>query len=192
MGNYDCAMGNYKGDRTTVENENTCSNITLGEIDLSAKGEYRYRLKGFSANEFTIGLQVTRLANGGAPIFFLKPFNADIRLRLRNERGEVVIDERANLDQWVWSGASAEPNKSHVYRRGRSVDIPVGRGFRVERVGVRADDGWGTYFDPRVDGDYQLEIMVFNFRPERIRIQGDGCGKIGLGYLVAELTWTTH
>jgi hypothetical protein len=90
-----------------------------------------------------------------------KPIRALTHLRVVNENGQVVIDHRAPLSQWVWSGAINQRSKSFVYARGDEREIPIGDDtVRLERAQVKADDGWGTYFVPRDDGRYTISLNI--------------------------------
>jgi len=69
-----------------------------------------------------------------------------------------VIDEVGNLSEWVWSGG--ERDKLFVYKSGRWEKDRVGVPSRSRRIGVLADDGWGTSFTPRSNGEYHLTLEV--------------------------------
>lgn len=92
-----------------------------------------------------------------------------VHLRVENERGEIVIDQHAPLNQWVWSGAVSEKSESFVYARGTTCEIPVAADtFRQKHDNVKADGGWGTYFTSRAEGHYtvRLKIEGLNSNPE--------------------------
>jgi hypothetical protein len=157
------STSSYDGDGTL--NETTDGGyfykLSLGRLDLSMEGKSTYQLKGLPEETFIIGLYVVRLTSDSVRIIETKPLKPAIKLRLLNERDEVVIDEYAGLDRWVWSGGRDVTCCSFVYLRGRSVEIPTGGGgVRVERTDEGADDGWGTYFVPRRNGVYTLDVRV--------------------------------
>jgi hypothetical protein len=118
--------------------------------------------------EFTLGFDVHASSPGDA-ILDTKPISALAHLLVENEKGEVVIDQRAPLNQWVWSGAINRPSESFVYARGDEREIPIGAGtIRRERANVRADEGWGTYFTPRRDGRYTVNLKIQGRDPKAI------------------------
>jgi hypothetical protein len=165
------STSDYEGDGTLTETKQRYE-LTLGEIDLSVEGKSTYKLKGLPEETFTIGLDVKRPTGGGDPIYIATPLNADIKIRLLNERGEVVIDEFDSLDQWVWSGSRVSSDRSFVYRRGSTIRVPIGDGVtRIEFVGKRADEGWGSYFEARGGGIYELEIAVVTADPNASNYQ---------------------
>jgi hypothetical protein len=110
--------------------------------------------------ELTVGFDI-QANSPGAAIFDAKPIRASTHLQVVNEKGQVVIDHRAPLDQWVWSGAVNQRSRSFVYARGEQREIPVGAdAVRLERAEVKADEGWGTYFVPRDDGRYTINLSI--------------------------------
>ena len=116
--------------------------------------------------ELTMGFEVHASSPNDA-ILDTKPITAVAHLQLVNERGQVVIDQRAPLDRWVWSGAVHEKSRSFVYARGEQRETPVGAGtVRVERAHIKADDGWGTYFVPRHDGQYTITLDIHGHDPK--------------------------
>jgi hypothetical protein len=49
-----------------------------------------------------------------------------------------------------------------IYRRGLEKETRTGESSSYyRRIGVKADDGWGTYFTPRRQESYNLLISVF-------------------------------
>jgi hypothetical protein len=110
--------------------------------------------------ELTFGFDVEASAPSEA-ILDAKPIRALTHLQVLNEKGQVVIDHRAPLNQWVWSGAINQRSKSFVYARGEEREIPIGSDtVRLERAHVKADEGWGTYFVPRDDGRYTVSLNI--------------------------------
>ena len=110
--------------------------------------------------EMILGFDVQATAPSEA-ILDTKPMRAVAHLQVVNEKGQVVIDHRAPLNQWVWSGAINQRSKSFIYARGEQREIPIGSNtVRLERAQVRADEGWGTYFVPRDDGRYTISLNI--------------------------------
>ena len=115
--------------------------------------------------ELTMGFEVHASSPSDA-ILDTKPISAVAHLQVVNETGEVVIDQRAPLNQWVWSGALHEKSRSFVYARGEQREIPIGAGtVRLERAHIKADEGWGTYFIPRSDGRYTINLTIHGHDP---------------------------
>ena len=115
--------------------------------------------------ELTVGFELHASSPSDA-ILDTKPISALAHLQVVNERGEVVIDQRAPLNQWVWSGAISRKSESFVYARGEQREIPIGSGtVRLERAKVKADEGWGTYFVPRRDGRYTINLEIQGHDP---------------------------
>jgi hypothetical protein len=156
------SISSYTGDGTLTRHHHQARyQLTLSNLDLSMAGTTTYRLRGLPEEEFVLGFEVRRLEEVPERIFEERPLHPVVSLRIRNEVGDLVIDEEAELSKWVWSGSLAEPNSSFIYRRGEYHEIPIGGGsVRLKRADERADAGWGSYFSPRSDGIYSLEIAV--------------------------------
>jgi hypothetical protein len=108
-------------------------------------------MRGLSSNEFVLGFRTTQ-----------RPINATVRVALDNGRGKTVIAEESPLVDWVWSySVASEPRDYFVYRAGKEQEVPIGGGsVRLERLGVRADGGWGSYFHPVPSESYTLRLDV--------------------------------
>jgi len=157
------SISNYNGDGvlTRTKSGSSIYKLNLGSVQLSSEQRASYRLAALPHQEFTVGLEVEGHSPGPSSIFDTKPLTAEVSIRLVNERHEVVIDETDSLKNWVWSGALGIPNRSFIYRRGETRDIPDDTGaVRIELVDKRPDEGWGTYFVPRRDAVYELQFTV--------------------------------
>jgi hypothetical protein len=68
-----------------------------------------------------------------------------------------------------------------VYRIGEKKEIALGEGsYRVERLGVRADEGWGTLFTPDPAKSYRIQVRA-SWKPEttenyKVRLVAKGGG----------------
>lgn len=141
----------YATDRYTVDLAD------LRKADITA---LKLQVTSLPEVELTLGFDVQATVPSEA-IFDAKPIRALTHLQVVNENGQVVIDYRAPLNQWVWSGAINQRSKSFVYARGEEREIPVGADtVRLERAHVRADEGWGTYFVPRDEGRYTISLNI--------------------------------
>ncbi|MBL8114646.1 MAG: hypothetical protein JNK60_17330 [Acidobacteria bacterium] len=142
--------------------------ITLGIVDVSKTGRHPYTLEDLPDERFTVGFSLTDTSQPSTAIHQARPLQALVRLLLTSDRGDVVIDEQAPLDEWVWSGAVSEPGRSFVYRQGQTLDTPIpGRNgvVEVQENSVRIDEGSGSYFRPRQGERYTLQIMIL--RPQQ-------------------------
>ena len=135
--------------------------VTLGEIDLSQPTE---RVFHFSRVPYEVFAGIRTPGAENVP-------KAGIRFILRNERGEIVFDEHHRLDSWdhrTEAEFGAERSKTQpvkettlFWRNGATREVPIGGGsVRIERLSVRADSGWGTHFEPRLFGRYELRAQV--------------------------------
>lgn len=90
-----------------------------------------------------------------------KPITAITHLKVINEKGQIIIDHKAPLNEWTWSGPIHEKSKAFIYARGETTEISLGdSAVRLEHASNRADQGWGTYFVPRKDGRYTITLDI--------------------------------
>ena len=133
--------------------------VDLGRIDLTAAGEYDYRLAGLPAIESIVGVTVQEPRPQGDADWH-RPA-ALIELTLRDAHERIVLSRHESLRQWVRSYAIGTPERAFLYQRGTQAEIPVAPGaVRVERFPIGTDDSWGTYFTPRRDERYTLHFTV--------------------------------
>jgi hypothetical protein len=64
---------------------------------------------------------------------------------------------------------------------GEQREIPIGAGtVRLERANIKADEGWGTYFVPRQDGRYTIDLNIHGQDPaakiDNVRLVAYGGG----------------
>ena len=158
----------YMGDGMLAETHEYASiyKITLGEVGLTTEGEAVFELAGLPRERFVVGFTVTRIAGDGGALHSTSPLDADIRLRLVNERDEIVIDQEGSIGAWRWTGRHGDTVEAFLYRNGQQVEIaqPDG-GVIIRKVDVAADGGWGSSFDPRSNGRYRLEFTVLTPDP---------------------------
>jgi len=159
----------YKGDGRFTDNGYTTAHdryiLDLGEIDLASKRKYAYTMSRLPSTEMTVGFYIEGFKNhqrqSGTP-YPANPNNALVRLLLTNDKGNLVINETANLSQWVWSDSPID-NNAFVYLRGVDVKRSLSKGSDLvtyDRVGIKTDDGWGTYFTPSMWTTYYLTIEI--------------------------------
>jgi hypothetical protein len=179
------SVSSYKGDGTLSDADSQAKyKLTLGDVSLATPAEQSFVLSGLPRERFTLGLEIRRLQSSPERILETKPLHSMVRIRVLNERNELVVDEEAKLSDWVWSGPLSEPDRSFVYRSGKSQETPIGGGsVRVEATEKRADEGWGSYFVPRRDGTYRMEVSFSaaeNAEEYSVRIVGYGGERLWL------------
>jgi hypothetical protein len=137
--------------------------LDLGAVDLTVPGTRTYRLDNLPSAEFTVGLEILEgepIQMNSAPPGLLSL----VRIELTNSNDQVAILEEGPLDTWVRSYALGHAT-SFLYRRGESKDIPIGNGAtQGERIGIKAENGWGTYFTAGRSGTYSLKFQVIDPR----------------------------
>lgn len=133
--------------------------LDLGPIDLTRAGSVTFVMRHLPEVEFTAGLDVDEAAPHRT-LFETRAHAGRIRLTLESADHRTIIAEEASLGLWIWSFGLGSSN-SFVYRRGVETEVPLGQGVsRHDRIGVKADGGWGTYFTPRSSERYTLTLAV--------------------------------
>ena len=133
--------------------------LDLGKIQLNRKGEYSYFMSNLPQEEMTVGLDIT--VDGSINDNLKDKFPITIQIKLTNGEGKIVIKEEGALHDWAWSEIRGE--KHHfIFMRGQEKEIKTGETTSTFKLtGVKADDGWGTYFTPRKHESYKLTVTVF-------------------------------
>ena len=154
----------YDGDGRFVDHGPTAAAerylLDLGPVDLATKSERRYSMAGLPPVEMVVGLEVTA-APIGERSRESRPVDALITIVVINSRNELVIREREHLARWTWETSSSQEFRAFVYRRGDVREQSLGSGvIGFERLGVRTDGGWGSYFQPRRGERYLLTLSV--------------------------------
>jgi hypothetical protein len=149
--------------------------IDLGPVDLTHVGTYTYRLVGLPDKELTVGFEIIEAQPNDSDARPSHP--SVVRLELKASDDRTVISEYGPLDAWVWSHSQNDP-VSFLYRNGEERDIRLeGGSIRIEKLGVKADGGWGTYFSPMRMTSYTLTLNVVEAqhlpqRPTRLQLHG--------------------
>jgi hypothetical protein len=137
--------------------------LDLGPVNLATPGIRTYRLHNLPGAEFTVGLEIIEskpIQLNSAP----PNYPSLVRLELKNSNDQVAIFEEGTLDTWVRSYALGRVT-SFLYRRGESRDVPIGNGItQSERLGIKAEKGWGTYFTTRRSSTYIIKFQVIDPR----------------------------
>ena len=126
--------------------------IDFGEIDLSSQKTYTYKIRHLPYEDFTVGIYITALQEQDKPIYDTKKINPLVHLAVVSDKGELVIDQKKNLNQWIWSGRADKIDQSFIYVRGdKTLDVSA--------------HGRGTHFRPRLLASYTLTLDVIE--PEK-------------------------
>lgn len=139
--------------------------LDLGPVNLATPGIRTYRLHNLPSAEFAVGLEIVE----SEPIQ-QNSTRADhpglVRLELRNSNNEFAILEEGRLNTWVRSHALTDVTSSFLYRRGESRDFAVDANgdTQSERLGTKAEKGWGTYFTARRSSTYVIKFQVIDPR----------------------------
>ncbi len=137
--------------------------LNLGCIELNRITTYSYTMTNLPNERFTLGLEIAAKRYTQKPLLDSRPLNPIVRVHLSNSSGVTVIDETAELKKWIWSGSSDRLNESFVYRAGISRLKQAGDNkFTQEYTGVLGDEGWGTYFTPKRNERYNLQIEIIH------------------------------
>jgi hypothetical protein len=158
-----CPESRYSGDGELTDDRFSPSErfvLTLGPTDLTKPVTSTYRLAGLPKDHFVVGFAVSDGSSTGMALHETRPIKAVIRLTLTDEYSRVVIDETGPLNEWTWSG-SPHGKVSFVYKQGKSRDLPMPGGYVTPQpLDVKQDEGWGSAFMPRPDGEYSLRVQV--------------------------------
>ncbi len=136
--------------------------IEFPAVDLSRSGRYTFHFTRVAPPiGYAVGFRVfdgrRDLPSGARP-------SAIVSMSLRNERGEIVFQQKRRMSDWNWRHNMAVIN-------GVSEEVPIGGGsVRVENRGVGPDGGWGTYFMPRWLGRYSLTVEILEPDPNAARL----------------------
>ena len=135
--------------------------IDLGYVDLLRSNHISYTLRDLPEVEFALGFMVYSFSDSHEAIYDQKPLYATLGIHLVDAEGRAVIEEHAPASSWIWSGSSGDLLSSFIYRRGRHVEEPLGGGgVSLKRVGIKASEGWGTYFTPLPSESYVLTVDI--------------------------------
>ena len=129
--------------------------VDLGPIDLSRANKQSFKMLGLPSTELTVGLRQVDVS-AGCDATALS--SVRVRLEVRGADRAVVVSEEGPLSTWTSS-------PSLLYRRGVELQEPSGGGsVQLVRTGVRASDGWGTYFTPKPSETYIASSEVLDAR----------------------------
>jgi hypothetical protein len=157
-----CSHTGYNGDGQFIDNGVMAYSrryvIDLGPVDLSKPNTYSFTLSGLPRAELVVGIRIVEETQNTWNE--KRDYPAVVRMQLQNEQNETAILEEGSLNAWVRTYGVLD-NISELYRRGEARDIPLpGGGASIERVGVKASGGWGTYFYSDVGEKYKLTVEV--------------------------------
>ena len=167
-----CVPQSYSGDGTFTD---TCGSrkwswlwherykLDFGPLDLTTSASYHFRVGGLPrAQMWLLGFDVAprsdrpKTARLGGTV---------IAVKMLNRSGQPVIQESLPLGRWRWQlvvPAEEGVGPSFVYLSGKEREVPLGHdgSVRLERLGVLANGGWGTYFVPDPTSEFDLVVSV--------------------------------
>jgi hypothetical protein len=140
--------------------------IDLGPVDLTQRGTYSYCLNRPPVVKWVIGLDVLEPVSN-PPSDPRTKHRAKVRIRLETSDNHLVVLEEGPVETWRRSTGFGD-QRSFYTRDGEGRELPLdgGGGTRYQRLGERADSGWGTYFNPRPDATYVLSLEVLEPDPQ--------------------------
>lgn len=153
----------YKGDGNLIRRGPTAAIdryvLDLGPVDLTKEGERSYSMAGLPNVRMTVGVEITAVRY--ERLSETRPLTALVEVLVVNRKKEVVIHQRGELSQWSWESQLGE-STAFIYRGGeaREISRSAGGATRYELVGVRADHGWGTFFQPSPREKYVLTFSI--------------------------------
>lgn len=162
------AARHYDGDGELTDNGPLAAKnryvLGLGTVE---QGQSSYRLAGLPEDRFTVGLTVQTSLRSQS-LCADQTLSNRVSVKLTTAAGKMVIDESAPLDEWVWSRrVDICEHEAFVFRVGRTKEVDAGDGFtRFEGLGIKAHEGWGTYFSPSRDTEYRLQVTLHEPMPE--------------------------
>ena len=119
--------------------------LDLGKIDLNVSGNYVFNIIGLPPDEeFVVGFELE--SEQKIDIFSTLPNNADILVKLTENKDVTIFEARSNLSDWVWSTGSLYPNSAFIYMSGENK----------------------TYFKSNKATNYKLTISII--KPNQITI----------------------
>lgn len=135
--------------------------VDLGEIELKKDGSAVFQLAGLPHAEFTVGIDVKGAEDVG--LTNQAPIETFLRIELRSSSNEIVILEEGPMSEWVATTSPSRPGWARFYRRGETEDVVYANGNTgSKRLGVKASEGWGTYFKSEKSESYVLKVAVLS------------------------------
>ena len=113
------AFTKYEGDGELINHgvfdANWRHTLSLGNIELSTNGTYKYKSANLPAEEFVFGIEI----QSGETVIEPLPINSTLELSVYNSEGKEVIHKAGNIQDWTWSITSGS-KKTFVYGRGNN------------------------------------------------------------------------
>jgi hypothetical protein len=149
--------------------------LDLGPVDLRVAGTRTYHLRRLPSTGFAAGIKISEVDTN--LLESLPEQDARVRIQVTTADGKVAVLEDVPLREWAWSHALGG-SEAFLYRRGRENEIPLGGGgVRIQRIDLKASNGWGTYFDAKFWTWYDLTVEVVEpapsaAKPARVVLHG--------------------
>ena len=102
------------------------TSVDLGPVNLSAPGSMTYIVTDLPRDEFTVGLQITA-ADTSVVVKESGPLDTIIALKMLNEDGVVIVEERGTLRTWRWAHRYPMKHQAFLHRRGERKRSPLSR-----------------------------------------------------------------
>lgn len=147
--------------------------VDFGKVDLAKKNVRTFNFSNLpEALRWMIGLEVYPIKDRLPLSYYLaKPV---IRLTLVNQNNKLVMEEEAPINKWPrYHELRVEEGvvPAFLYRPGKSKDQYLGpnAGYESIAVGVKSNQGWGTFFSPKTGQSFKLTVEVVS--PDSIEEQ---------------------
>lgn len=162
---FACAHRGYRGDGSfedkgwmAYSNRYT---VDLGAIELQKDGLAVFQLDGLPHGEFTVGVEVEGTEH--VELTDPAPIEMFLRIELRSSSNDIIILEEGPISEWVAATSPTLPGWARFYRRGEAEEVVLPNGNTAsKRIGLKASEGWGTYFNSEKRERYVLKVAVLS------------------------------
>ena len=133
----------YNGDGKLIDSGPTSATeryvLDLGEINLGTDKEYTFKIRDLPATNFVFGINLVSEKINGIDFAENIPINAKIEFLILNNENEILLDDSAYINKWVWS-----------QKRGAN------SAFGYRRINGKS----GTYFTPSKGASYTVKLKI--------------------------------
>lgn len=174
-----CDYDSYKGDGIFIDHGLSAASrfeLNLGAIE---KENVIFRIARLPKEKYTFGLELTNTIDSVSFCDGL-PISNIITMKLSTLNGDVIIEEHANLNEWTWSVKRDTCKfKAFGYRQGKLEVLKLREGLTTsQNIGIKAHQGWGSYFTANPSTEYILQVTVAELIPKtvivKIKARGGG------------------
>ena len=133
--------------------------IDLGAIDSTTTGSRSFNLAGLPHAQLYVGVEVVKTQSDPTESL-KKSLNGQFSIVMTNGNGEVVMNERGQIQEWDAFGGIGFRN-TMFSRRGKAIEVPLpGGGTQGKPIGLKPSGGWGTVFDSEPNDRYELTVEI--------------------------------